>query len=110
MVRFNIPEMTCGACANRIGRALTQAGLPADLQVEIDVAARQVRIPKACPDEDALAVQSVIEDAGYTVEVAKSASTTARAPRAGGCCCTARRAHAFDAGQGVRAKTAGCCN
>lgn len=109
MVRFNIPDMTCGACANRIGRALTQAGLPADLQVEIDVAARQVRIPQACPDEVALAVQIVIEHAGYTVEVANSPSTTARAPLAG-CCCAARRAAAFDAGQSARAKTAGCCN
>lgn len=104
MVRFNIPDMACGACANRIGRALTQAGLPADLQMEIDVAARQVRIPQACPDEDALAVRGVIEHAGYTVEVAKSASIAARAPRAGGCCCAARRADTFDAGQGLRQK------
>ncbi len=110
MIQFNVPDMTCGACANRIGRALAQAGLPAELQVEIDVAARQVRIPLACTDEVALTVQSVIEHAGYTVEVAKSASTTDRTPRAGGCCCTARPAATVDAGQGVPAKAAGCCN
>lgn len=109
MVQFNVPDMTCGACANRIGRALSQAGLPADLQLEIDVAARQVRIPQGSPREITLAVHDAIEQAGYTAQQVTLAQTAQAASRTGGCCCS-RRVTGIDVGQGAPAKTAGCCN
>ncbi|WP_369468140.1 heavy-metal-associated domain-containing protein, partial [Enterobacter cloacae] len=37
MVRFNVPDMTCGGCAQRIRRAIAQAPMPAGVEVEIDV-------------------------------------------------------------------------
>ncbi len=110
MVQFNVPEMTCGACANRIGRALAQAGLPADLQVEIDTAARQVRINQDGPGEVVQAIQKAIEQAGYTAQTTPAGMAEAVAPRVGGCCCSARRASSVDAGQKAPTKTAGCCN
>lgn len=110
MIQFNVPDMTCGACANRIGRALAQASLPANLQVEIDVAARQVRIAQDGPGEVAHAVQQAIEQAGYTAQPARGGPTKAAAPRAGGCCCAGRRAAVVDASQEAPVKTAGCCN
>ncbi len=109
MVQFNIPDMTCGACANRIGRALSQAGLPADLQLEIDVAVRQVRLPQGSPKEVVLAVHDAIEQAGYTAQQVTLAQPVQAAPRTG-CCCGSRRVTGVDAGQGVPARTAGCCN
>ena len=45
MVHINVPDMTCGGCAQRIRRAIAQAQMPAGVEVEIDVAARQVRVP-----------------------------------------------------------------
>lgn len=109
MIRFNVPDMTCGACANRIGRALAQAGLPADLQVEIDVAARQVRLPLAAPGAVAQAVRQAIVQAGYTAEPAAPARQAPAAARTGGCCCAARRAAAVDASQAAQGRSAGCC-
>ena len=41
MVHINVPDMTCGTCAQRIGRAIAQAQLPGGVEVEIDVATRQ---------------------------------------------------------------------
>lgn len=110
MIQFNVPDMTCGACANRIGRALTQAGLPAGLQVEIDVAARQVRVVQDGPGEVVRAVQTAIEQAGYTAQPKNRGGTPeAPGPSAGGCCCAARRAAAVDAGQDAPVENAGYC-
>lgn len=109
MIQFNVPDMTCSACAHRIGRALAQAGLPADLQVDIDVAARQVRVAQAVPAEVAHAIQRAIGQAGYTAEPVKGVLQKAAASRAGGCCCATRRTAAIDASQAAPAQAAGCC-
>lgn len=109
MIQFNIPDMTCGACANRIGRALSQAGLPPELQVEIDVAARQMRIPQGIPEEVTLVVQKAIEQAGYTAQQVTLTQPALVASRPSGCCCASRRVTGIDVGQGVPAKNAGCC-
>ncbi len=109
MVQFNVPDMTCGGCANRIGRALAQVSLPADLQVEIDVAARQVRVPVAAESEVAGAVRDAIARAGYAAAVSTAVPPASAGTAAGGCCCTSRRSQAVDAGQSAPAKTAGCC-
>ncbi len=109
MVQFNVPDMTCGACASRINRALAQADLPADLQIEIDVGARQVRLPENVSVEVALAVQQAITRAGYSAEQVHAATATSNAPRVAGCCCAARKTNAVDVNQGAPARAAGCC-
>lgn len=103
MIQFHIPDMSCGACAQRIQRALAQAPQPVDLQVDIDVAARRVRLPSGANAQTAQAVQAAIEAAGYTAQpVVEPASPP---ERAGGCCCASRRAQARPA----REPSSSCC-
>ena len=109
MIAFNVPDMTCGACADRIGKALAQAGLPAGQQVEIDLAARQVRAPFAMQPEVAQTVQNAIEGAGYAALPAAHMQAASSGKRKGSCCCAPRRASTVDVDQGQHAPTAGCC-
>lgn len=68
MVHFNVPDMTCGGCAQRIRRAIAQAQMPAGVEVEIDVAARQVRVPGQAEDGTVELVRSALERAGYKAD------------------------------------------
>lgn len=100
MVRFHVPDMTCGACANRIGKALQQAGLPREPQVDIDVASRQVLIARAADAQLEAAVRNAIETAGYTVEKMADGLKDSSMPRAGGgYCCASRTTSLIDADQ-----------
>lgn len=109
MIAFHIPDMTCGACANRIGKALDQAGLPVGPQVEIDLATRQVRLPHALQAEIAQTVQHAIEGAGYTALPATTARAVGKGQGKGVCCCASERAPTIDVNQRRLAPTAGCC-
>ena len=109
MVQFHVPDMTCGACANRIGKALQQAALPSGLQVEIDVAARQVRLGEAASAPIQGKVRSAIEAAGYTAAPMPDERASSSLPGAGGCCCASRRTPRVDASQRAVSASAGCC-
>lgn len=109
MILFRVPDMTCGACASRISRALQHAGLPPDVQVEIDVAHRQVRLTQGDRAPTADLVRQAIAAAGYTAEDGVPASTNASIARPGGCCCAAKRAGGVDEASRVTAQRQGCC-
>ena len=107
MVHFNVPDMTCGTCAQRIGRAIAQAQLPAGVEVEIDVATRQVRVPGQVEDDTVELVRSAIERAGYKADAV--AGTSSRRA-AGGCCCASRSTTSVDVNQGAANRTPSCCS
>lgn len=107
MVHFHVPDMTCGGCARRIDRAIALAQMPAGVEVEIDVAARQVRIHGSVDDDTEELVRSAIERAGYTAEVAVA---TPSRPSAGGCCCAPRSGASIDVNQNTAAQMSPCCN
>lgn len=62
MTDFHVPGMSCGHCVRAITAAV-QAQAP-DAQVDIDLAARRVRITGR--QADAAMLGAVIRDAGYT--------------------------------------------
>ena len=107
MVRFNVPDMTCGGCAQRIRRAIAQAPMPAGVEVEIDVAARQVRVPGQAEDDTVALVRPEIERAGYKADagVATSSHRTT-----GGCCCASWPTTTVDVNQDPANRTSSCCS
>ena len=107
MVHFNVPDMTCGTCAQRIRRAIAQAQLPAGVEVEIDVAARQVRVPGQAEDDTVELVRSAIERAGYKADAAVSPASRRTT---GGCCCASRPVAPVDVDQDGARQTSSCCS
>lgn len=107
MVHFNVPDMTCGTCAQRIGRAIAQAQLPRGIEVEIDAAARQVRIPAQAGESTVELVRSAIERAGYKADAAVSPASRRTT---GGCCCASRSTTSVDVNQGAANRTSSCCS
>lgn len=85
MHAFEVPDMTCGRCANHITAAVR--ALDPQAQVEVDVASHRVEVRSSSPTH---VVAATIEQAGY----APRAVAPERAPRTGaprrGCCCAAR--------------------
>jgi copper chaperone len=66
MVQFKVENMTCGGCAAAITRAIR--ALDAGAAVEIDRAARTVRVePRTA---DAAALEAAIREAGYRAVLA----------------------------------------
>lgn len=61
MIELSVNDMTCGHCASTITRAVKD--VDAAGQVEIDLAAKRVRIASERPAEEFVAA---IEEAGYT--------------------------------------------
>jgi len=107
MVHINVPDMTCGTCAQRIGRAIAQAQLPGGVEVEIDVATRQVRIPAQAGESTVELVRSAIERAGYKADAAVSPASRRTT---GGCCCSSRSTTSIDVNQGAANRTSSCCS
>ena len=107
MVHINVPDMTCGTCAQRIGRAIAQAQLPGGVEVEIDVATRQVRIPAQAGESTVELVRSAIARAGYKADAAVSPASRRTT---GGCCCASRSTTSVDVNQGAANRTSSCCN
>lgn len=62
MVRYQVPDMTCGGCAARITRAIQT--LDAAARIEVDRAQRLVRVESAAAQ--ARDVENAIREAGYT--------------------------------------------
>lgn len=107
MVHFNVPDMTCGGCAQRIGRAIAQAQLPGGVEVEIDVAARQVRIPAQAGESTVELVRSAIERAGYKADAGRSPASRRTTDC---CCCASRPAISVDVDHDDARQTSSCCS
>ena len=107
MVHFNVPDMTCGGCAQRIRRAIAQSQLPAGVGVEIDVATRQVRVPGQVEDDTVELVRSAIVRAGYK---AHAVAGTSSHRTSGGCCCASRPTTSVDVNQDTASRTLSCCS
>ena len=107
MVHINVPDMTCGGCAQRIRRAIAQAQMPAGVEVEIDVAARQVRVPGQAEDDTVELVRSAIERAGYKADAVVGTSS---GRTTGGCCCASRPVAPVDVDQDGARQTSSCCS
>ncbi|HEY4583202.1 MAG TPA: heavy-metal-associated domain-containing protein [Lysobacter sp.] len=60
MIRFHVPDMTCGGCAHSISRAVRS--LDPAATVDVDVANRLVTLRT---DADAQALAEAIREAGY---------------------------------------------
>ena len=64
---FEVPAMTCGGCARKITNAVKACAPEAVL--EIDIAARQVKIEAQAPRA---AIEAAIREAGYGFEPARA--------------------------------------
>ncbi|MDF9620825.1 cation transporter [Pseudomonas entomophila] len=62
---FNVQGMTCGHCVKAVTRAVQEQDAAA--RVEVDLAARQVRVQSAL---DAERILTAIRDEGYQADVA----------------------------------------
>ncbi|GLO51663.1 heavy-metal-associated domain-containing protein [Pseudomonas sp. S1(2024)] len=62
---FNVQGMTCGHCVKAVTRAVQEQDAAA--KVEVDLAARQVRVQSELAQEQIL---TAIRDEGYQVEAA----------------------------------------
>lgn len=60
MIRFHIPNMTCGGCARSVTKALLS--IDPQARIETDSPAREARIDSAL---DKSAFLAVLSDAGY---------------------------------------------
>ena len=60
MIRFHIPNMTCGGCARSVTKALLS--IDPQARIETDPTAREVRMDSAL---DKSAFLAVLSDAGY---------------------------------------------
>lgn len=107
MVEFNVPDMTCSSCAQRIRRAIAEARLPEGFEADIDVAARQIRIAGHVKDETAELVRSAIERAGYRADAAVAPSSR---QTSSGCCCASRSATPADMSQDGAGRPSSCCS
>ena len=62
MLRFRVPNMTCGGCAKSVTKAVQSVDPRA--RVETDPAAREVRVETAA---DERALLAVLEEAGVVI-------------------------------------------
>lgn len=65
MLRFHVPNMTCGGCARSVTAALSSVDPKA--RIDTDPAAREVRIETSAAEE---ALRAVLKEAGYPAEPA----------------------------------------
>jgi copper chaperone len=63
MLRFYVPNMTCGGCAKSVIKALQS--IDPEARIETDPLAREVRVVSA---SDESAFLAVLSEAGYPVE------------------------------------------
>ncbi len=69
MLRFRIPNMTCGGCARSVTAALSSVDPAA--RIETDPAAREVRIETTAEEHD---LRAVLREAGYPPDGAVQAA------------------------------------
>ncbi|MCG6192317.1 heavy-metal-associated domain-containing protein [Leptospira sp. FAT2] len=62
MLEFQVENMTCGSCANVIGKAIKT--IDQDVQVSVDIAKQTVLVKSRLPEYE---LASLIEKCGYPV-------------------------------------------
>jgi len=63
MLRFHVPNMTCGGCAKSVTKALSSVDPKA--RIEPDPVTREVRVDSAA---DARALLAALQEAGYPAQ------------------------------------------
>lgn len=63
MLRFHVPNMTCGGCARSVTKALSSIDPTA--RIDIEPSMREVRIESSVEEERIL---NVLKEAGYPAE------------------------------------------
>lgn len=81
---FPVEGMTCGGCVNGVQRALSRVPGVSAAAVDLKTASATVEYNPAISNFTAL--QSAVDDAGYTLKEAGS-TPAASAKKAGGGCC-----------------------
>lgn len=69
MLRFHVPNMTCGGCAKSVTKALSSVDPQA--RIETDPSTREVRVESSAAETDLLAV---LAEAGYPAEARPEAA------------------------------------
>lgn len=69
MLRFHVPDMSCGGCAKSVTKALSSVDPQA--RIDIDLGARQVGVESAAPETDFVAA---LLEAGYPAEIRREAA------------------------------------
>lgn len=64
MIRFTVPDMTCGGCVRGVTRAIR--GVDSEARVEADPVTREVRVEGTRADEAALL--DALAEAGFPAE------------------------------------------
>jgi copper chaperone len=64
MMRFSVPDMTCGHCVATVTKAVKS--LDAAAQVQVELASKSVTVETSAP---APAVTKALENAGYMAKV-----------------------------------------
>lgn len=67
MIKFNVPDMTCGHCVSEISKAI--AVLQQDAEVTADIANRTVTVKSRLESEQ---IAAAIKEAGYMATEAKA--------------------------------------
>ncbi len=71
MLRVSVPTMTCGGCAKAVTR-IVQAAAGSDAPVEINLAAREIRIGAAAAAEST--IREALAKGGYLAEPREAAA------------------------------------
>lgn len=103
MVTFQVNDMTCGRCAQRLAAALARVEGTQD--VVIDLGRKRVQVSGPATARE---LAAAIESAGYTPEEVRGETPPHPAPVRGGCCGGPRRAAVKD-GQAATAVSTSCC-
>ena len=97
MISFRIDDMTCGHCAARIARAVSE--LDPDARLDVRLAEKLVHLESAATPSE---LADAIREAGYTP---RELSTAPPGAARGGCCCRA----AVDSPRAAGPAKAACC-
>lgn len=69
MLKFNVPDMTCGHCAGAVTKAIRN--VDASATVTVDLPSQTVTIGTAAPNKDAFT--QALDAAGYPAKIDASA-------------------------------------
>lgn len=81
-VALAVGGMTCGSCANAVGRALSR--VPGVARVEVDLGAGRAMVEGSARPEDLLAA---VGEAEFDASLATGPAAEAAAHKGGGGCC-----------------------
>jgi copper chaperone len=103
MLVFQVSDMTCGRCAQRLATAL--ASVEGTQDVVIDLGRKHVQVTGTATAGE---VAAAIQEAGYTPEEVRDETLAPPPPMRGGCCGGRRRAAVND-GPAATPVSTSCC-